>query len=77
MTEETEIQQLEWLDDELAVGFVLVDGRRWRVHVIKNEFCKQCDGKGSYITDDLAFCDKNEYIEVEQCQECDGTGVVD
>ena len=75
MTEETEIQQLEWLDDEFAVGFVLVDGRRWRVHVIKNEFCKQCDGKGSYMTEDPHI--KNEYIEVEQCQECDGTGVVD
>lgn len=37
-----------------------------------NMKCKQCNGKGSYMTDDPHI--KNEYIEVEHCQECDGTG---
>ena len=35
--------------------------------------CEECDGKGSYMTDDPHI--KHEYIEVE-CIECDGTGVV-
>lgn len=73
MTIETEIQSMEWIDDEMAIGFVMIDGRRWKAVVTKNEYCKQCDGKGSYMTDDPHI--KHEYIEVE-CIECDGTGVI-
>lgn len=74
MTVETEIRQLEWIDDEMAIGFVMIDGRRWKAVVTKNEYCKQCDGKGGYMTDDPHI--KNEYIEIGYCEKCDGTGVM-
>ena len=48
----TEIQSMEWIDDEMAIGFVMIDGRRWKAVVTKNEYCKQCDGKG-----DCESCD--------------------
>ena len=71
--DDLEIQNLEWLDDEMAVGFVMVDERRWKVVVTKNEYCKQCDGKGWYLGD-LNSDISNDYGEMD-CKQCGGTGV--
>lgn len=43
---ETEIQAMEWIDDEMIEGFVMIDGRRWKAVVTKNEYCPKCDGFG-------------------------------
>lgn len=51
MNIETEIQAMEWIDDEMAIGFVMIDGRRWKAVVTKNKYCEQCDGKGSDCTE--------------------------
>ena len=63
------IQDFEWLDDDIATGFILIDGKKWKV-VITNDYPHPYEGD---IDSDREMQRERNFDRVQQSIETGGT----